>query len=282
MKLIADCGSSKIQWNLLDATHVVSEFFTPGMNALLTPAEEMERRFVIELLPHIEAPDCVDEVFFYGAGCVSEQVCAEVAGALRAVFPEASISVDTDLLAAARSLYGNRPGIACILGTGSNSCLYDGARIVANVSPLGYILGDEGSGAVLGKLLVGDVLKNQLPADLCAAFLEKYELDRVSIINKVYREPGANKFLASVSPFLAENIGRKEVRALVRTSFEAFFRRNVLAYSGCERIACGFTGSVAWYYADVLREAAARCGCRVGDIVKAPMEGLVRFHLNKF
>ncbi len=282
MKLIADCGSSKIQWNLLDATHVVSEFFTPGMNALLTSAEEMERRFVTEMLPHIEAPDCVCEVFFYGAGCVSEQVCAEVAGALRAVFPEARISVDTDLLAAARSLCGNRPGIACILGTGSNSCLYDGVRIVANVSPLGYILGDEGSGAVLGKLLVGDVLKNQLPADLCAAFLEKYGLDRVSIINKVYRESGANRFLASVSPFLAENIGRKEVQALVRTSFEAFFRRNVLAYNGCEHIACGFTGSVAWYYADVLREAAALCGCRVGDIVKAPMEGLVRFHLNKF
>ena len=212
MKLIADCGSTKTHWCLLDNDSVEREVYTVGMNAILLTAEEMQQIMRDELLPQLgSAVSQIDTVYFYGAGCLGGEICANVAGALRAVIPAAAhIEVDTDLLAAARALCGHRPGVACILGTGSNSCYYDGREIIDNVSPLGYILGDEGSGAVLGKILVGDVLKQQLPADLCRKFLEQYSLDRMTIIRRVYKEPGGNRFLASLSPFLLENIGRPE------------------------------------------------------------------------
>lgn len=279
MILIADCGSSKIEWCLLGADTVDTRFHTPGMNALMLTEGEIRSRFLDELAPEIPDPQAVDRVYFYGAGCVSEEVCASVAAALKAVVPEAHIEVDTDLLAAARALCGTRPGIACILGTGSNSCRYDGESIADNVSPLGYILGDEGSGAVLGRILVGDVLKHQLPKDLCDSFYKETGLDRLTIINNVYRQPAANRFLASLVPFLAAHITRDEVRRLVRGSFESFFRRNVANYSGYRFLSCNFVGSVAYHFADVLREAAERCGCHVGTVVKAPMDGLVSYHL---
>ena len=163
MILIADCGSTKIDWCLLNGKEKVSQIFTTGMNALLMTQEEMTERIKTELMPNLQGYK-VDEIYFYGAGIISDEIKGHVIGALKANMPGATkVEVDTDLLAAARALCGHKPGIACILGTGSNSCYYDGEKVVANVSPLGYILGDEGSGAVLGKLLVGDVLKHQLP-----------------------------------------------------------------------------------------------------------------------
>ena len=164
------------------------------------------------------------------------------------------------------------------MGTGSNSCYYDGEKICDNVSPLGYILGDEGSGAVLGKLLIGDVLKNQLPKDLCEKFLQQYELDRMTIIRRVYKEPQGNRFLASITPFLIQNIDRPEIHALVLNSFKAFFVRNIQQYKNYSELSVNFIGSIAYYYREVLEEAAAQCGCTVGTIIKSPMEGLIKFH----
>jgi len=288
MKLIADCGSTKIDWCLItrdgDSGTVMIEkrFETPGLNAVMLTAEEIARRLDAELAPVI-APyaQAVDKVFFYGAGCISSEVCGNVANALKSIMPNAVIEVDTDLLAAARALCGREPGIACILGTGSNSCYYDGEKIIANVSPLGYILGDEGSGAVLGKLLVGNVLKNQFPADLCERFLSKYGLDRMKIIENVYRKPGANKFLASVSPFLSENIDRPEIKDLVVEAFRQFFMRNISAYDGLRpggMPAVNFVGSIAHYYRLPLAQAAASCGYELGVVIKSPMEGLLQYH----
>ncbi|MDE5554214.1 MAG: ATPase, partial [Muribaculaceae bacterium] len=167
MILIADCGSTKTDWCLLSDGEIKKRIFTGGMNAVMLTEEEIAERIASELMPQLgdEAVKCV---FFYGAGCLAEEVCANVRRAISQNIPSAkTIEVDTDLLAAARALCGRNAGIACIMGTGSNSCYYDGKRIVDNVSPLGFILGDEGSGAVLGRTLVGDVLKNQLPAELC-------------------------------------------------------------------------------------------------------------------
>ena len=278
MKLIADCGSTKIDWCLLNDSKVEKQVFTMGMNAVMLTEEEIRNRIADELRPELEGYP-VDEVYFYGAGCISPEVCGNVARAISANFPEASVvEVHTDLLAVARALCGRQPGIACIMGTGSNSCYYDGAEIRDNVSPLGYILGDEGSGAVLGKILLGDVLKNQLPADLCEKFLKQYDLDRLSIIRRVYKEPQANRFMASVTPFLIENIDRPEVHALVFNSFKAFFVRNILQYKGYDKMTVNFIGSIAYYYRDILTEAATACGCTVGTIIKSPMEGLIRFH----
>ena len=160
MILIADCGSTKIDWCLIENSKVINQVFTCGMNAVMLTEEEMAARIANELMPQLGKHD-IEAVYFYGAGCISEDVCANVANAIRVSIPAPVIEVHTDLLAAARALCGHNPGIACIMGTGSNSCFYDGEKICDNVSPLGYILGDEGSGAVLGKILVGDVLKNQ-------------------------------------------------------------------------------------------------------------------------
>ncbi len=279
MKLIADCGSTKIDWCLTEDGKVVKQIFTSGMNAVMLTREEMAARIAQELMPELgDLAAGISEIYFYGAGCISPEVCANVALAIKENIPASTIEVHTDLLAAARALCGRAPGIACIMGTGSNSCYYDGTEIVDNVSPLGYILGDEGSGAVLGKILVGDVLKNQLPADLCKAFLEEYGLDRFEIIKRVYKEPGGNRFLASLTPFLIRNIDRKEIYDLVHRSFTAFFVRNVCQYPQYRDVKVNFIGSIAFYYRDVLTAAAEACHCTVGTIIKSPMEGLIAFH----
>ncbi len=188
------------------------------------------------------------------------------------------IEVDTDLLAAARALCQREPGIACIMGTGSNSCYYDGEKVVDNVSPLGYILGDEGSGAVLGKLLVGDVLKKQLPEHLCEKFLKEYNLDRTTIIERVYRKPAANRFLAQFAPFIERNINEPSIHALVLRSFTDFFVRNVANYPHYKELPCNFVGSIALLQKDVLIEAASKLGITIGNIIQAPMEGLIKYH----
>lgn len=278
MKLIADCGSTKIDWVLLKNGKVEKQVFTCGINAVMLTEEEMKQRIGAELMPELGDLH-VDEIYFYGAGCISEEVCGNVARALKANIPTATtIEVHTDLLAAARALCGRKPGIACIMGTGSNSCYYDGTVIKDNVSPLGYILGDEGSGAVLGKLLLGDVLKNQLPKEICDKFLKQYDLDRLTIIRRVYKEPQANRFLASVTPFLIQNINVKECHDLVFNSFKSFFVRNICQYQDHDKLDVNFIGSIAYYYKDVLAEAAAATGCKIGKIIKSPMEGLIEYH----
>ena len=278
MILVADCGSTKIDWCLLNNGKVEKQVFTLGMNAVMLTEEEMRTRLADELAPEM-AGYPIEEVYFYGAGCISPEVCGNVARAIQANIPDTKIvEVHTDLLAAARALCGRTPGIACIMGTGSNSCYYDGEKICDNVSPLGYILGDEGSGAVLGKLLIGDVLKNQLPKDLCEKFLQQYELDRMTIIRRVYKEPQGNRFLASITPFLIQNIDRPEIHAIVLNSFKAFFVRNIQQYKNYSELSVNFIGSIAYYYREVLEEAAAQCGCTVGSIIKSPMEGLIKFH----
>lgn len=278
MILIADCGSTKIDWCVIDGGEIKKQIFTCGMNAVMLTEEEMASRLAAELVSEI-AGFAIDKVYFYGAGCISDEVCGNVAKAISANIPSAgTVEVHTDLLAAARALCGRRPGIACIMGTGSNSCYYDGEKICDNVSPLGYILGDEGSGAVLGKLLIGDVLKRQLPDEICEKFLRQYDLDRLTIIRRVYKEPQANRFLASVTPFLLENITVPAVRDLVLRSFRSFFVRNVLQYKDAKALKVNLIGSIAYYYRDILHEAASDCGLTVGTIIKSPMEGLISFH----
>ena len=281
MILIADCGSTKIDWCLLNNNTVEKQVFTLGVNAVMLTEEEMRQRFAEQLMPELsDYAASIDAVYFYGAGCLAAEVCGNVARAIRANIPAPVIEVYTDLLAAARALCGHKPGIACIMGTGSNSCLYDGSSIVANVSPLGFILGDEGSGAVLGRLFLGDVLKKQLPAEVCARFLDEYNLDLLGIIKRVYKEPQPNRFLASVTPFISKNIAVPEIHELVLNSFRAFFRRNVKQYEAYRQLEVNFIGSIAYYFRDVLAEAAETEGCRIGNIVKSPMEGLIKFHAN--
>lgn len=279
MILIADCGSTKVDWCVLDGHEILNRFETPGMNAVILTKEEMAQRINENLKDRI--PSNISSVYFYGAGCVSKEVCDNVAEAIKATVPADSIQVSTDLLGAARALCQRMPGVACILGTGSNACFYDGEKIVKNVSPLGYILGDEGSGAVLGKILVGNVLKNQLPQDLCKKFLEQYDLTTLEIIRRVYRAPEGNRFLASLTPFLTQNIERQEIREMTKMAFEQFFKRNVdqlvEEFTPSYRVT-NFVGSIAYYFRPIIEEAAKTHNIKVGTIIRTPMEGLINFH----
>ncbi|MDE6259087.1 MAG: ATPase [Muribaculaceae bacterium] len=275
-KLIADAGSSKIEWALISSDgNIIAQFISPGINAILSSKEDMENAFanVAETLD--KAPD---EVFYYGAGCANEETCRKVADAIRKVWPDAEIDVKSDLYAAARSLLGNKPGIACILGTGSNSALYDGKEITANIPPLGFILGDEGSGTSLGKRLIKEVFKGEMPEDLKNSFFKECNISLSEILNRVYRQPNPNKFIASLVPFIRKHIDSPLIHNMVKEQFREFLRYNVMHYSGYDVLPVNFTGSVAFHFDDILRQAAAEEGISIGIISKAPMERLIEFH----
>ena len=214
MILIADSGATKTDWCLGEKTTDARVIQTQGINPFHQSAEHIYKVLTEELLPQLGEENHITHIHFYGAGCTPEKSVI-VKEQLQALSLDADIDVQSDLLGAARSLCGKEQGIACILGTGSNSCLYDGEKIIANVSPLGYILGDEGSGAVLGKRLVGDCLKHQLPEHICQAFLNETGLTPADIINKVYRQPQANRFLASLTPFLSAHREEPEIHDLL-------------------------------------------------------------------
>ena len=277
MILIADSGSTKTDWCLVEHGEVLQQIFTKGTNPFFQSEEEISNEIATALLPQLQASE-LDAVYFYGAGCAFPDKIETVRRAiLRHLHVKEQVEVSTDMLAAARSLCGHHAGIACIMGTGSNSCYYDGGKIVQNVSPLGFILGDEGSGACLGKLLVGDILKNQMTPELKEKFLSQFNLTPADIIDRVYRKPFPNRFLASLSPFLAQNLNEPCVHNLVLNSFKSFLKRNVMQYDYTSH-AAHFIGSVAYYYKDVLARAADEKGIRLGTILKSPMEGLIAYH----
>lgn len=284
MMLIADCGSTKIHWAIVEGNGTVGEFCTSGVNPVVISRERIAAIFACEVVPMVSG--CVTEVWFYGAGCNGVAPVSAVTDALRGIFPVADIHVDSDMLGACRAVSARREGIVCILGTGANACRFDGERMVANVSPGGYILGDEGSGAWFGKRLAGDYIKGLLPEAAAEAFEKRFGLDVAGIIGKVYR-PGAddlppNRFLASLAPFLSANISEEWARGIVEEGFTQFFKRNVVpcvpAVERHEWLPVHFIGSVAVAFAPQLRKVAEMCGFRVGTVAGSPMDGLVRYH----
>jgi len=275
MILIADGGSTKTEWCVTEQGKQVQRIITKGMNPYFQSEEEISGEIQSALIPDLKTTT-FDAVYFYGAGCLPEKI-SMMKRAIGKYLDVKEIEVNSDILAAAHGLSGRNSGIVCILGTGSNSCYYDGEKVVSNVSPLGFILGDEGSGAVLGKLLVGDLLKNQLPAGLKEKFLQQFDLTSGMIIERVYRQPFPNRFLASLSPFLAQNLEVPEIRLLVLNAFKAFLNRNVKQYD-YQHNKVHFVGSVAYYYKDILEEAINDCGMQLGNIMQAPMEGLIKYH----
>lgn len=276
MILIADSGSTKTDWCVVLEGTPIKRITTKGINPFFQSEEEIQQELTISLFPQLPE-GTVNSVYFYGAGCTPEKapiLRRAIADSLSVV---GNIKAHSDMLAAARGLCGHEAGIACILGTGSNSCFYNGENIVNNISPLGFILGDEGSGAVLGKLLVGDILKNQLSPAIKEAFLKQFDLTAPEIIDRVYRQPFPNRFLASLSPFIAQHLEEPTIRALVFNSFTAFLRRNVMQYD-YEKYPVHFIGSVAACYKEILQEAALETGIRIGKILQSPMEGLIQYH----
>ncbi len=278
MILIADSGSTKTDWCLIDKNEVVLRVQTKGMNPYFQSEEEIVEEITKTLSPQLPKKP-LSALYFYGAGCAFDKIELMRKALERSICVEGEIEVNSDILGTARALCGREAGIACILGTGSNSCYYDGKNIVANVSPLGFILGDEGSGATLGKLFIGSLLKNQLTEGLKETFLDEYKLTPAEIIDRVYRKPFPNRFLATFSPFISKHLDDDSLQALVKEAFAAFFRRNVMQYKQ-EKCKVHFCGSIAYYYRELLMSVAEELHICVGNIVHTPMQGLVAYHSN--
>ncbi len=277
MILIADSGSTKTHWCLMTANGQSSEFFTDGINPFYQTSDAIKNSVSNQLLPQMARlmwAGKVTHIYFYGAGCTPEKIPVLVY-ALTSIFKSAQIDVYSDMVGAACGLLGHNEGVACILGTGANSCLWNGKEIVKNVPALGFILGDEGSGAVLGKRLVADLLKNQLNDELKEKFLKQYNITAADIIENVYRKPFPNRYLASLSKFCAENIDNPLVYKLVYDHFTYFAKRILTQYPS---LPIGFIGSIAYYYQDVLKAVLADNGFEVAQIQQSPMKGLKAYH----
>lgn len=276
MILIADSGSTKTDWALVSNGEVTERVTTQGINPYHQDGEAIGAILRNELLPQTAA-GTVREIFFYGSGCRPElePVMRQV---LSNCFPQAvTVEAHGDLLGAARALLGRQRGIACILGTGSNSGLYDGSRIVQNTPPLGYVLGDEGSGAVLGIRFLNALFKGFLPSPLASEFLEEQQMTMGDVIARVYRLPLANRWLASVSPFVCSHLYMPEVRQLVIEHFRQFFSRNLVQY-GDRSLPVSAVGSIAWHYRELLAEAAGLEGFVLGTVQHSPIDGMVAYH----
>lgn len=278
MILLADGGSTKVDWSLIDQGQRIKQIHTKGANPFFRTHEEISEELKTTLMPELKDYS-VDTVYFYGAGCAFPEKNEIIRVAIANNINTSKIHVASDLLAAAKSLCGHNKGIAAIIGTGSNSCFYDGQQIVNNVSPLGYILGDEGSGAVLGRLLIGACLKNQLTEGLKDKFLSQFELTPAIILDSVYKQPMANRFLAGISVFLSENIKDQTIYNIVYNAFREFFVKNIMQYDYLNN-QVHLTGSIAFHYQDILRKVATDLNIKIGTIVKSPMEGLIKYHSN--
>ena len=277
--LIAESGSTKTDWRAIDNTGKIEQFITKGFNPFHQKSEAISEEIKLNLLPFLKT--AVKQVHFYGAGCSSPSMCVIVESALNECFQGAEIHVEHDLLAAARGLCGHEKGIACILGTGSNSCVFDGKNITANIPALGYILGDEGSGSYMGKRFLADYIIGLLPDKLAEDFSIKTGLDKAKIFEAVYMQPMPNRFLASFGKFLFQRIDDPYVMNLVRSSFVDFFDRYICRYEGYAELPVHFTGSIAFYFSKILNDVATEKHVRIGRIVETPAAALVLYHTNK-
>ena len=275
MRLIADSGSTKTDWLLTEGS-VLSAWKTQGINPCHQQPATIRHILQTELLPFLKGKTTPElRLSFYGSGCTAGLVPGMTA-LLADVFhlPDGQIEVAGDLLAAARAICGHEEGIACILGTGANSCVYDGQNIVNNTPPLGYILGDEGSGAVLGKRFLNGIFKGSLPPFVRDLYLKETEQSYEDIIHRVYSEPLANRYLASVALFIGRHQDEKCLQQLVKDNFSDFIRRNIQPYK--QRLPIGFVGSIAHAFSPLLIEVCHESGYEVSRIEKRPIEGLLQ------
>lgn len=276
IRLIADSGSTKAEWCLISGNKTKT-FYTQGLSPYFLSAEQIEYIINEELKPKMKNTE-PDEIFFYGTGCSNADNVKLVKKAINKVFATASVDVNHDLMGAAKALCGHEKGIACILGTGSNSCYYNGKKIVKNSPGLGYVLGDEGSGANLGKKVIQYFLYKTFDEDLMDRFNAKYNTNSDEILTAVYKQPLPNRYLATFTEFLVENRGHYMVENIIEDSFNDFFFNHIYKYRESWTMPINFIGSVAYGFRDVLKDLCNSYELQLGKVIKKPMDGLVKFH----
>lgn len=276
VKLIADSGSTKTEWCLLNGKKK-TVFITTGMSPYFLNGSQMISIIEREVLQVLKRAK-IQELYYYGTGCGNEGNLRMVKKVLQQCFQGVSIEIDTDITGAARALCGNQKGVVCILGTGSSACYYNGRRIVKNSPGLGYILGDEGSGAYMGKKVIQHYLYEIFDEDLRARFDAKFVTSPSEILNSVYKEPFANRFLSGFALFLAENRGHYIVENIIEDSLTEFFNAHVFKFNEIRKVPVHFTGGVAFGFRDVLQQMIAANNLISGNILRNPMDGLIRYH----
>ena len=278
-KLIADSGSTKTAWKLIKNSGEVKSIKTSGINPFFRTEDDIFQELSQSLFP--ETGKEIQEIHFFGAGIVNAEKGDIICRALNRMYPEATVETASDVLGAAKALFGDKAGIACILGTGSNASIYDGKQIATGISPLGFILGDEGSGAVMGRKLLGDYFKEMMPARLRDEFGKRFGLTREEALNRVYRTEKPNQFLAQFVPFLSAFPESAYCQEFVQRNFMEFFERNVTKLPDFSKYPIGFVGSVAYYFSPILKNVASYFGFEEIVILKDPIDGLEAYYKTK-
>lgn len=274
--LIADSGSTKTEWVLIKNGN--KEYFkSDGLNPYFRTHGQLSeaiRNGVKKSISEVK----VDKIFFYGSGSGNASRKAILENAIRENFPESEIQIESDLLGAAIACFGNKPGVACILGTGSNSCVYDGKEIVKNIPSLGFVFGDEGSGGYFGKRILNGYYYKTMPEDLRKALDETSDMTLESILHKIYEEPQANRFVASFSKMLSDHKNHPYIKDMVKRGFEAFADKQLGYFNESKEMEIGFVGSIASVYKDILDEVLQERGMDLAIVVRKPLDNLVKFH----
>ena len=280
MILIADSGATKSDWVLVDNSGEKRHFVTTGLNPFYVSTKEIETIIRKDLIPFFDAKK-IDQLFFYAAGCSTVYKSMTVEDALVNLFRRAEITINSDMFGAARALLGNEEGIACILGTGSNSCFFNGTEIVKNVTSLGYFFGDEGSGAHMGKIFMKDYLMGNIPDEIDKSFREEYNYTRDNVLDAVYNLPFPNRFLASFNAFYSDHLANKYIFDLVTNSFREFFINQLEKYDNYQEYPVSFVGSVAYYFEPLLRQIASEFDVNVKKVLRTPIDALAVYHSSK-
>ena len=273
MRLIIDAGSTKMEWILLDGDVVKQRFYTEGFNPNYS-----DRRCLVETCHGASLPNEIQSIHYYGTGCGNEQNCQMIKEVFQNRFPEVEILVTHDLMAACHAVLGHEQGIACILGTGSNACVYDGNDIVERAVSLGYLVGDEGSGMHIGREVVRAYFYGFMPEELRMRFEAEYHPDLKAFIQRLYHEGQPSKYLATFAKFAGENQAHPYVHDLVKRCFNAFIEAFVIRDNASSSLKVSFIGSVAFHFQDILKESLADYGLAIGEIMQAPAEGLIRYY----
>jgi len=277
MILIADSGSTKTDWRIFDNNEVVKGFQTAGYNPYYQSTQEISDDLKVHFRPFVE-PYKIDQIYYYGTGCSTKERKDTVRKAIIDHVDTGECEVEGDLLGAARAACQHEYGIACILGTGSGSCVFDGQNIVETVPSLGFILGDEGSGAYIGKKLVTDFLREDMPDHLVLAMKEEYGLTKEIVLENVNQKPMPSRYLARFSKFLYDYLAEEYVISLVRGGLGDFVKQYILRYDSFNRYPVSFVGSISYYFKSVLEDLSRKNNFTLGRIIKSPVEGLVEYH----